>query len=833
MNRSVLLCVFLLTSCSDLELDPPKEIIHARFDPDAKVIPMPTDILRDAEAGRLDLPADDEDLTDAEREFYAYLNTMDAWSTTMAATVELTAPIDPATITPETVQVWHWRGVPQRVDDARVTVSPDETKLTIDAPREGWERGGTYVVVMRGGASGVEGRRGEQVECDAAFYFLRQTEVLNTPEHERAFPGDTRDERAQNADDLEEIRADLTPYFDYFANNGLPRAEVAALWSFTVTERTELAMDKASQRMPLPIDLLIDPATGRVDLPPAPWDSDVEVEAKHRLAEYDGFGTSAHLLFGFTGPMDPATINSQTVKLYELGEPPLPVPAEVVLMDDLTHVIVIPETMPLREQTSYGVVVHDGVRDAAGQPVVAMPLGHLMKAHAPVFVDGASQIDAVDDADAVKVENVRTELAGLLDHVGRDGVLAAWPFTTMTLASPLEDAVATATTLQIDPDPNPANVQQVTPGQALADFALAIGSLFWVGEVYHGTIKSPVFLDDRTRSWREDGGYEVQEIAFTMTVPRSAVKGEPLKVIIFGHGIMTERRFVLAVGDALAQRGYAAIAIDFPMHGTRTHCLHGGPLSLINPTTGELTSMEPCANGTTCAEDGRCVDALGNGNEVARWPIIGMPVASGAAFIEIEHIANTRDHFKQTLVDLGALTRSLKHGDWEAAIGYPIDPSWLGYAGQSLGGIIGASFVPLAPEIDVAVLNVPGADTVDLFSDSTFFGPHVDAFFTREEVELGSFEAERFMNVARWFMDAVDPQGVAHRMTQGGRRGLIQMATLDFIIPNEYTFKLEEVSGLPRVDYVGEHAFLAIPIEPAYLPGVNDMAEFFTGEFQP
>ena len=47
--------------------------------------------------------------------------------------------------------------------------------------------------------------------------------------------------------------------FDYAAAHGVPRADVAALWTFTITQRTELAMDKASQRVPLPLDVLKDP----------------------------------------------------------------------------------------------------------------------------------------------------------------------------------------------------------------------------------------------------------------------------------------------------------------------------------------------------------------------------------------------------------------------------------------------------------------------------------------------------------------------------------------------------------------------------------------------
>lgn len=88
--------------CSNLELDPPVTLIHARFDPDARVIPMPTDVLRDKDAGKLSLPNDTTEelakLTAAEAEFYEYLETLDGWSTLMTATVEFTGAIDPDTL---------------------------------------------------------------------------------------------------------------------------------------------------------------------------------------------------------------------------------------------------------------------------------------------------------------------------------------------------------------------------------------------------------------------------------------------------------------------------------------------------------------------------------------------------------------------------------------------------------------------------------------------------------------------------------------------------------------------------------------------------------------
>jgi pimeloyl-ACP methyl ester carboxylesterase len=827
-----------------LELDPPAEIIHARFDPDEKVVPMPTDILRDEALGHLDIPIED-DLTPAEQELYTALNLMDGWSSAMAAKVELTGAIDRASVTPDTLQVWHWRETPERVDGATVTISEDERELTIDAPRTGWERGGTYVVMMRGGEAGVEGKAGERVECDAAFYFMRQTERLDVPEHERAFPGDTAAARRDKAIEAEEVRSELLPFFDFFEGRGIARDEVAALWSFTITERVELAMDKASQRMPLPLDLLLDPDTGRVDLPPASWDTETVAHAKEQLRAYDGFAISANLQFGFTGPVDPATITPATVELWRIAGPDgaglARIDAEVALLADGINVEVLPQEQ-LDERSRYGVVVREGVRASDGTAIALMPAGHLMRAAASVVVDGESQVDGLPVADARRMEAVRTAVGPFLDELaaadppeaGAGEVLAAWTYTTMSIDAPMESWVLQPAELGVAVDP--ANIVHQTPGQAALEFPLGIASLFSVADVYHGTIASPVFLDRETRAMRADGGHEVQDIAFTMTVPRGVSADEPLPVVIFGHAIMTERRMVLAIGDALASRGFAAISIDLPFHGTRAYCWSEGPLTVPDPTTGELTSvLEPCSAGA-CQEDGRCVDANGVEHPLALWPVIPMPTASGAAFIEIERIANTRDHFIQSVIDLNALLRSLREGDWASVTGAPFDPERIYYAGQSLGGILGATFVAMAPDVGTTVLNVPGADTVDLFRESPFFGGQVDAFFRREGVEQESFDGHRFLNVARWFMDAADPASFADRLMhgRGGPRDvMIQMATLDFIIPNDYTRKLEALSGAPRRDYIAEHAFLVIPIEPEYLRGANELASFFSGELAP
>ena len=828
--RKLALASLVLAGCTDLGMDAPPKLIHARFDPDARVIPMPTDVLRDAAAGHLNL-ADARSPSDspATTEFYDYLETMDGWSTLMSATVDFTGAINMQTIGDSTLEVWHWGATPERVSDVRFEINTDGTKLQIDPPPTGWLRGEQYIAVLRGGDHGATGAAGERLECDAAFYFLRQTQRLDTPEHNHAFPGETEAERAANAAKLETIREQLSPAFDFMETEQWPRADVAALWQWTVTTHTELAMDQPSQRMPLPIDLMIDPATGHVDAPAAPWDSPTEAEAKARLGEFDGMSLSGDQLFEFTTAMDPTTVTEDSVQLWQLGATPTQIPATVTLLADQQHVEVAPKAGKLDEKTTYALRVTDDVRDTSGKLPVLMPIGHFLTAHSPISVGGASQITAIDDASAQKLENSRSEQASALDTLGRTHTLAAWPLTTMTVKAPLVTLRQSAGTVGVSPDP--ANIQHLSPTQALADFPFGIGSIVNVGDVYYGTLQTPIYLDPKTRSWNADGKYDIEDIKFTMTVPKN-VSG-PVPVVIFGHGLVTERRFVLAIGDALAAKGFAAISIDFPYHGDRTYCATGGPISVVNPLDGSLASLDPCQSGYTCNDYGKCVDANGNGNALATFGVISAPVASGAVFLELDHIANSKDHFQQALVDLGSLDRSLRTGNWQAVIGQPVDTSRIYYSGQSLGGIMGGVFLGSGPDIARAVLNVPGAGLVPMFNDSTFFAGQMDAFFQRQHVDRASYQGHRFMAVAHWFMDAVDPQHLGPVIDANNRAVMLQMATLDVIIPNANTELLQNVTHAPRRDYVAEHGFLVIPAEPEYWRGTSELAGFLSGDFTP
>lgn len=824
--------VLAFVACAELELQQRDVPTVALFDTEQGDVPKPTDLLRDEADGRLDFDLEDPDLSDAERALYARLNNLDGWSSVSAASVEFSRPLDVSTVRlGETVHIVRWAETPAPVRDLSISFEDADSRLKIAAPDGGWERGQTFVAFVIGGEKGVRDASGNPVLADETFYFLRQQVPLDGPAHQRAFPGATRAERLEKGALLEETRLELEPYLDYAAEVAGSRENVVSLWSFTITNRVELAMDRDSHRVPIPFDLLRDHQTGLVDLQVLASDKEIEKEAKKTLNRYDGFSISSEILVPFTGPINAASATAQSVRFYRLGPEPTPLEVEVEAFDDNRYLAIRPSQLPLEQGVDYAVVVGKGLVDQAGQPVQAMMAGHALSlSHALLDNEDHSTISAIDDESAAKLEAARIAIEPIFGVEKRSDVVAAWSFRTLEAEDKLDAFARLARDEAIAP-----TVKVIDRQSALAaslEFALGVSSIASVSEVVTGEISSPYLLDKQTHDFREDGGYEPEPVTFTMTLPRVPLR--PMPVVIFGHGIMTERRFVLAIANSLALRGMAAIAIDLPFHGSRTVCVDSSPIALVNPQTGEPTSFAPCGLGASCDPTrGICVDDdTGQAEGFFEWPVLGYPAASGAAFLEIDKLPSIPSHFAQAYVDLGALVYTLEEGDWSQVTTAPIDTTEFYWVGQSLGGIIGAAFVAATPQITRSVFNVPGAGLVNVFDESTFFRPQIDGYFTRNEIERDSYEGRRFLNIARWLVDAVDPHSIAHRYRSKSQRGLIQMALGDIIVPNTTTEALTRISGLPKRDYLGTHGFLTIP-EPSALPGLQDMGDFLAGDLIP
>lgn len=859
-----LVIVAVLGACASLERHEPVSEVHVVYDPANSNIPLPNDLARDEKAAHLDLPIT-VDLAPAEVEFRRFMNTHDAWPTTFPLQAEFSAPIDPKSIKEDNLLVYEWGDTPTRVVDATITL--DGAKLTVDPPRTGWRRGARYVVAVVGGRYGVRDAAGKAIGPDETFYFLRARTRLDTYDNNTAFPGDTRAERLAKGAKLEKVRAGLVPFFDALEKQTpkIAREDLSALWTFTVTTATELAMDAPSQRVPLPFDPLIDAKTKRVTLPPSTFDSARDASAKLQLNETNGFGVASSLMFELTQAVDSSTANPTSVHVYALGASPHELRVDQVRVlpsdgaascatlpigDSCTHIVVslAEEELPLAPATTYALVVDDRLRPRDGGVLRPMIMGHFLRAQNPLVANGKSTVVALPLDKAELLESVRSKVDALLrtpvgtGALGRDHIVAAWSFTTMDAAPGLRDALKLPDTAAFDPTPNITSRKDIAPGalgaagqSEVAAFSglfpgvtgTIIGSVYvprirGVRTIVEGTFASPYTLDRATRGVRADHGFEREDVHFVLTLPDRSANGAKIPVMMFGHGLMTDRRFVLTIAGALARRGFGAISFDFPFHGERTKCTQRSLVAFPNPLPpairkldpslgGDLLSFPPCPSGATCSADGRCLGANGNDVGYAMLPTTAMPVAGGSALIDVDDIPHVPNRMRQAVIDTAAMRRVLRLANWSLLLGgIELETSRVFYSGQSLGGILGAVYVAIADDVERAVLNVPGADEVDLFNQSTFFKPQMDDFFTREKLELGSFERERLMSVAHWLIDTVDPQAVAGLLKT--RPVYMQMDQGDIIIPNFVTKRLQRATNLPMKTYPSPlHGDLVIP----------------------
>ncbi|MFY9510161.1 MAG: Ig-like domain-containing protein, partial [Rubrivivax sp.] len=89
----------------------------------------------------------------------------------------------------------------------------------------------------------------------------------------------------------------------------------------------------------------------------------------------DGFSTQPRITIPFSGDIDPASVNSQTVYLLNLGDTlggagrGERVGINQTLWDPATKTLAVESDQLLREHSRYLLIVTDGVRDAAGAPL--------------------------------------------------------------------------------------------------------------------------------------------------------------------------------------------------------------------------------------------------------------------------------------------------------------------------------------------------------------------------------------------------------------------------------------------------------------------------------
>ncbi|MFT7621107.1 MAG: hypothetical protein ACI9WU_000268 [Myxococcota bacterium] len=293
----------------------------------------------------------------------------------------------------------------------------------------------------------------------------------------------------------------------------------------------------------------------RFDLETAPWVSTVPPAFQlvfEQLNLLDGFGTTAGIFLGFSGPLgelptgEEASTTDPRLQLIELSDPPVRRPFELRRTDDDTTLVLMP-MVPLKPATEHLVVMTTEAEDTSGGCVDAGPALRLA-------LDGAAT-----DARS-QVLGVRLSAALEQADVARSEVSAALTFTTQSIG---EESAAIAAHIR-------AEGAQWTGDASCTDAALFIDCerTFGVNDyrVAEGVQATP------TASY---------DMPVRMWLPPQEEGGGPYPTMVFGHGLSGDRHQAQILAEAVAGMGVIVVAVDAVEHGTHPAGTSGSSLEAV------------------------------------------------------------------------------------------------------------------------------------------------------------------------------------------------------------------------------------------------------------
>lgn len=497
---------------------------------------------------------------------------------------------------------------------------------------------------------------------------------------------------------------------------------------------------------------------GTVNLPAA--DPDNIADPQVALNQLDGFSTTSPISTPMVRALDPESIVIgssvvvlQVVAVSGLGFAPTAVinnlgPDEITAVSTENSLILQP-LQPLNQNATYLVLLTNELRDLAGNDLEASLTYRLLAGDIDLTASPAqSQLQ-----DLIRFHLTAGESAG----VASESVILSWTFNTQSIRNTLQAVKDASTAQPFLATPSGATTSTFSP-------AAAGHADVWVGTLDVPFYQTAGSADDPGAAlnnfWTAaDGGFltrlnpmpamtGIETIPVLMSIPNadSAAGGVMPEtgwpVVIFQHGITQDRTNLIAVADTLADIGFAAVAIDMPMHGV----VDDVPINASN--TAFPTDTERHFN----------IDVANNDNATDQNPD-GLIDSSGTHFIQLGNLPNSRDNLRQAVSDLFTLSDSLGgvQGATTDTPAIAFDTSRKAYVGHSLGGIVGSVFLSYDNTIQSATLANPGSGISQLLANSGSFGPVIVGGLASAGIEEGSAVFDLFLLAAQTLVDSGDP----------------------------------------------------------------------------
>ncbi|MCX5747496.1 MAG: hypothetical protein NT062_33950 [Proteobacteria bacterium] len=606
--------------------------------------------------------------------------------------------------------------------------------------------------------------------------------------------------------------------------------------------------DPAKSILPFPNDLARSPDGKKIALPAQACESASGAAIRMGvLNTLDGFGTyQAAMSVTMTEAFDMASA-AANVKMYKKSgigvvtevQNLIMLPSVSVRYVDPTNCaapslvpsLVLVSPAPLTQNTTYDVAILDGLKASTGAAfgpdatwVLARSVAAPVVFEGDVVVQNNTPLDPTDAAQLAQLQslgflwNTLQPMFNVLDSQGqkRDRLLVAFEFTTATVTSPIDPAVAGSIANQLPttgflgfafPAPSitqaglgeaflnavlPAGTCSALPCNAVAD---VLGAKF--ASVQYQTPQPNPLVGGKPvpGAWSDPvkpvaPATPIDPLLDTLVVvPKCTMPANGWPTVIFGHGLGSSKESLLVFGPQLAAAGFASVAIDFVAHGSRAVQTSDSPLLACSGTPSPTAA--PQCFGLFLSTD----------------------------------LAGTRDNIRQTVLDLQRLSLALSACNAGTgcagpdSIAFKVDSSKIVYAGISLGGIVGTTFTSLSPIVKAEVLNVPGVGLLDILENTaevqircSLVNALIDAkILTGDKWNPSSPTAGlcvaadqgwkkqpgylQFSGIARWVLDPADGANYVQRLLT--KRFLIQKVVNDEVVPNIATDREALLLGMP------------------------------------
>ncbi|WP_404366461.1 hypothetical protein ACIHQR_37325 [Corallococcus coralloides] len=779
-----------------------------------------------------------------------------------------------------------------------------------------WPKGSRYAVALVGGENGLKTNSGQPIIGSATWAFINSDKSLVTCEDltspdcgpaTEIIPSSETDPAKRLADQtssalqLEQLRRGYADVFNKaLAPQGFKREDIVLIWTFSIVNQPEAtinlaATDRVPTIIPFPNDLLRVPATATAPAHlsfPVPTTPGLQQDLFTGLNTLDGFSTTGAIVtengdaqgvldgtmyrVAADGPaprVDAASL-AAGVKFFKLsnldkGTQPDVTPCLVEKSGDCgtsvgeAGIVEVPQQLqivpkaPLDGATQYGAVLTTDLKDTKGRNVAPATAFALLRLANPVY-DAAtkkSTISSVPDSLAQALEPVRAAHKPFFDALAKAGlprskIALGWAFTTQSTTSVLQQLYTLPGGVYGTPTA-PTSIFPIT-SQVKAAMAGAGFASTNVGAVYEVRANTPWLLTGPFGTLNPAAPRPTR-YPFMLFTPTGTAPTGGWPVLVFGHGLTSNRTAVLGVANKLTGAGYAVVAMDAVYHGERTSCVGA---AAVLPTPNPAGDSAACADPATqrCEDDatkpsyGRCVartDAARADCSAAALPagvpadvycasIVspsqgqcmadnkceggdflrnaqGVPAVSGWNFLNLGNLFTTRDNFRHHVVDFSQFLRVLASKELSDAVG-GLNAAQVDYVGQSLGGIMGTMSTAVSPRVRRSVLNVAGGNLTGVLLTAPAFQAQRTAFLgslASAGIKPGMAAFDTFIGLANTILDPADARNYAYLLDNNAAAGtddkvhrtFIQYIEGDQVIPNANTLALINAAnrtGAPR-----------------------------------